>query len=243
MTSRLTLTAVQQPRTNSGSLNTTALYTALGSNTGVSFTNTGHEVLHISLAALSPPLATTVTTATTGGTVLAGTYQGLVTYVNGVGESTASAPVTVTTTGTTSTVTFASPPAAGNATGWYLYMTSISAPGVYCRQQTSGSPTAIGTNLTLSAPPGTSGANPPAANTTAGTSTATVEIGTTVEGQVPPGISITLTSGVGQEIGPFPADEDQIVAGGIQGSGGLIYVDFGTPAAITGVYLEQNVGV
>src|ERR1700733_12118509 len=114
MTSRLTLSPNPQPRTNSGPLNTTALYTALGSNTGVSFTNSGREVLHISLAALPAPLATTLTTATTGGTVAAGTYQGLITYVNAAGETVASAPAAVTTTGSTSTITAASPPANGN---------------------------------------------------------------------------------------------------------------------------------
>lgn len=242
MPSRLTLTATQQPRTNTGPLNTTALYQALGSNTGVSFSNTGHEVLRISLAALNPPLAPTLTGATTGGTVAAGTYWGVITYVNQAGETTASAPAFVTTSGSTSTITVTSPPAVGNATGWYFYSTQA-AGTTFTRQQTAGSPTAIGTNLTLTATPTSSGANPPASNTSAGSSTATVEIGTTVEGQTPPGITETLISGVAQEIGPFPADENQIVPGGIQGAGGLIYVDFSTPVSVTGVALIQNVGV
>jgi hypothetical protein len=238
MTSRLTLTAVQQPRTNPAyaPLNLTAAFTALGANTGVTFTNTGHEVLHVSMSPLPAPLATTLTTATTGGTVLAGTYQGLVTYVNAAGETVASAPATITTTGSTSTITAASPAANGNATGWYLYLNSIAAPAVYCRQQTAGSPTAIGTNLTITAPPGTSGANPPAANTSAGTGTVTVDIGTTVESEAVTGIPLTLISGVGNVIGPFPADENQP-------GGTTMNVDFGTPIQVTGVALLQNVAV
>jgi len=116
---------------------------------------------------LSPPVAPTVSTAGTGGTIAAGTYQVEVTYVNVQGETTVSGSTSVTTTGTTSTITITSPAAAGTdserAGFWYGYVTQ-SGGATYTRQQTAGSPTALGTNLTLSAPPSSGGALAPAVN-------------------------------------------------------------------------------
>lgn len=106
------------------------------------------------------PAAPALSTATTGGTVLAGTYNVVVSYVNAQGENVASASVAQVTTGTTSTLTIATPTASGNATGWYAYVSSLAAPTVLTRQQTAGTPTAIGTGLTLTAPPSTSGLAP-----------------------------------------------------------------------------------
>ena len=114
---------------------------------------------------LAAPAAPTVSNAGTGGTVPAGTYQAVVTYVNQYGETVGSASSSTTTAGTTSTITVNSPPASGDATGWYAYVTQAGG-ATYTRQQTAGSPTAIGVNLTLTAPPTSSGVNPPAANTT-----------------------------------------------------------------------------
>lgn len=114
---------------------------------------------------LAAPAAPVPTTATTGGTVLAGTYLVIVSYVNTYGETTGSASGTVTTTGSTSTITIPSPAASGNATGWYAYVTQAGG-STFTRQQTAGSPTAIGTGLTLTAPPTSSGLNPPTLNTT-----------------------------------------------------------------------------
>ena len=54
---------------------------------------------------LTVPTANTPTTATTGGTIPAGTYYLKVTAVNSKGETVGSNEVTVTTTGTTSTIT------------------------------------------------------------------------------------------------------------------------------------------
>lgn len=65
--------------------------------------------------------------------------------------------------------------------------------------------------------------------------TAQVNIGTTVEGQVVPAISLTLHASSIDMIGPFPTDENQ--------PGGLIYVDFTAPSDVTGVALVQNSGV
>ncbi len=110
------------------------------------------------------PAAPAPTTATTGGTVAASAYGIEVTYVNSLGETTASAAGTVTTTGATSTITVPSPPASGNAAGYYVYATG---PGgaTYARQQPAGLPTALGTAFTLTAPPTATGATPPASNT------------------------------------------------------------------------------
>jgi len=65
------------------------------------------------------------------------------------------------------------------------------------------------------------------------TSTALVNIGTTVEGVTPAAISLALIISVINVIGPFPLDEDQP-------GGTTIWVDFGTPANVTGVALVQN---
>jgi hypothetical protein len=95
---------------------------------------------------LTPPPPVNVTTATTGGTLAAGTYGVEVTYVTASGESLPSAPQSVTTTGKTSTITIDSPPAANGATGWYAYVTQPDGT-TYTRQQTTS--TAIGSSLTL----------------------------------------------------------------------------------------------
>ena len=102
--------------------------------------------------------------AGSGGTVAVGTYKVEVTYVNASGETTASSSTTVVTSLGQQTITVSPPAAEGNATGWYAYVTQASGP-VYTRQQAAGSPTAIGSNLVLTATPTATGANPPAHNT------------------------------------------------------------------------------
>ncbi|MGZ6321494.1 MAG: hypothetical protein ACXWQR_19600, partial [Ktedonobacterales bacterium] len=116
-------------------------------------------------AALGAPNTPTVSNATTGGTIAAGTYQVKVTYVNSRGETLGSGIGSTTTTTGTSTITVTSPAASGDATGWYAYVTQAGG-STYTRQQSAGSPTAIGTNLTLTAPPTSTGAQPPSSNTT-----------------------------------------------------------------------------
>jgi len=125
--------------------------------------------------ALPAPAAPAPTTAATGGTIAAGVYGVEITYVNTVGETVASANGPVTTTGTTSTITIPSPVASGTATGWYAYVTQAGG-ATFTRQQAAGSPTAIGTALTLTAPPTTTGVTPPSANTTAGAGGLTVRL-------------------------------------------------------------------
>lgn len=114
---------------------------------------------------LAPPAAPTLATATTGGTVAAGTYLVEISYVDAQGETTPSAPLAIVTTGSTSTITIDSPAASGSATGWYAYVTQVNG-SAFTRQQTAGSPTAIATNLTLTAPPTSSGAAPQTVNGT-----------------------------------------------------------------------------
>lgn len=109
---------------------------------------------------LGSPAAPALATASTGGTVLAGTYNVVVSYTNATGEDVPSKSAAIVTTGTTSTITISSPAASGGATGWYAYVSSLAAPLVLTRQQTAGSPTAIATPLVLTAPPTTSGAVP-----------------------------------------------------------------------------------
>lgn len=116
------------------------------------------------LAAPNSPTSTTVTVATTGGSIGAGIVQVQLTYVNAGGETVANtAYSTPSLSGSTNKLTITSPVAFGDATGWYAYVT---APGgsTFYRQQTAGSPTAIGTNLTLTSI-GTSGAATPTTNT------------------------------------------------------------------------------
>lgn len=124
----------------------------------------------VSTLALQAPAAPTLATAATGGTVAAGTYTIAVTYVNAFGETLASATATITTTGSSSTVTITGPPTAnvglaGVATGWYAYVSQAGGTSL-TRQQAPGSPTAIGTSLTITAPPTSTGA--PAPTTAAG---------------------------------------------------------------------------
>jgi len=122
-------------------------------------------VADVSGELLAPPVAPVPTTVTSGGTVLAGTYKFEVTYVNANGETTPSPFGSVTTTGSTSTITVPSPPTLLNATGYYVYATLIGG-STYARQQALGSPTAIGTNYVITAPTTSTGAVPPVTNTT-----------------------------------------------------------------------------
>ncbi len=114
-----------------------------------------------SVLAPPPPVPST---AATGGTVTAGAYQVVVSYVTtspGGVESAPSAPASVTTTGSTSTITIDSPPAHSGEAYWYAYVTGPDG-SVYSRQHTTDYPTGlipIGQPLTLTAPP-TGGAAP-----------------------------------------------------------------------------------
>jgi hypothetical protein len=112
-------------------------------------------------AALIPAPAPVPSTATSGGTVLAGVYGVQVTYTNLYGETVASVNGPVTTTGSTSTITVPSPPTVTDAIGWYAYVTQVGGT-TFTRQQTAGAPTALGTPLVLTAPPSSGGSVAPA---------------------------------------------------------------------------------
>lgn len=96
------------------------------------------------------------TTVGTGGTVAAGVYTVAATYATPNGETVALTPGTVTTTGTTTTITVPSPPVLAGATGWYAYVSQVNGTTL-TRQQTAGLPTAIRTALALTAPPTSTG--------------------------------------------------------------------------------------
>jgi hypothetical protein len=115
---------------------------------------------------LPAPSAPTVNNSGSGGTVLAGTYQVKITYVNQYGETLPSSATSTTTTGSTSTITVVTPGSWTNATGYYVYCTQAGG-AAFTRQQPPGSPTQLGVNFVISAPPSSGGANPPGANTSA----------------------------------------------------------------------------
>lgn len=119
-----------------------------------------------SILDLTSPAAPAVNAAATGGTVAAGTYQAVVTYTDGAGETVASTATPVTATAATSTITITSPATLSGATGWYAYLSQAGGTSASAtRQQAAGSPTAIGTNLTIATPPSSTGAAAPTQNT------------------------------------------------------------------------------
>jgi len=108
-------------------------------------------------AVVAAPAAPTLSTAASGGTVLAGTYQAVVTYVTAAGESAPSPAGSQVTTGSVSTLTCPSPAAVAGATGWNLYMTQAGG-STFTKQNTTAN--VIGTPQTLTAPPTSTGAAP-----------------------------------------------------------------------------------
>lgn len=71
-------------------------------------------------------------------------------------------------------------------------------------------------------------------NVASGGSTASIVIGTTIEGQAVSPISLTLTASAVNMVGPFATDETLA---------GQMTVNFGTAANISGIALVQYVGV
>jgi hypothetical protein len=68
----------------------------------------------------------------------------------------------------------------------------------------------------------------------ASTTTCSITVGTTVEGQQPPPLTPVLAASGINLLGPFPSDLEVT---------GMLLVDFGTPANVTGICLVQYVGV
>jgi hypothetical protein len=83
----------------------------------------GGAQMGIALERLAPPVQAALATATTGGTITAGTYRYVVTALNAAGETIASNEQTIVTTGATSTVTVTWGAVTG-ATGYKLYKTA-----------------------------------------------------------------------------------------------------------------------
>lgn len=83
----------------------------------------GGAQMGIALERLAAPVQSALATATTGGTITAGTYRYVVTAINASGETIASNEQTIVTTGSTSTVTVTWSAVTG-ATGYKLYKTA-----------------------------------------------------------------------------------------------------------------------
>lgn len=81
------------------------------------------SIAGLALEVLTPPVQSALATATTGGTITAGTYRYVVTAINANGETKASNEQTIVTTGSTSTVTVTWGAVTG-ATGYKLYKTA-----------------------------------------------------------------------------------------------------------------------
>jgi hypothetical protein len=140
---------------------------------------------------IAAPSAPTVTPAASGGTVAAGTYQVVVSYVDSQGETIGSTASPVTTTTGVSTITITSPAAAPYATGWYAYVTQAGAlAATATRQQAPGSPTNIGTNLVITAPPTNTGAVWQSVNTAGQLTTVS---GATLAGNITGSMSLKVT--------------------------------------------------
>lgn len=119
----------------------------------------------INTSPIPAPSAPTLGNAGTGGTILAGVYQAVITYVNRWGETVASTAASTTTTGSTSTITVTPPGVAlsGNATGWKLYMTGPGGATFFLQ----GGVQALNVPVKLTAPPVTSGSQPPGSDSSA----------------------------------------------------------------------------
>lgn len=117
-------------------------------------------IMGIAVEALAPPSQSALSTLGTGGTITAGTYKYVVTAINAVGETMASNEQTVTTTGSTSTVTVTWTAVTG-ATGYNLYKTtSGGATGTELKYKSVG---LVTTDIDTS--PGTPTGALPASNT------------------------------------------------------------------------------
>jgi hypothetical protein len=91
------------------------------------------QLLHGNAGPLTAPAAFTPTTATTGGNIPANTYYVVDTYTNSAGETTISPQASITTTGTTSTITVPTPISQGDASGFNVYIGTVSG-GPYFQQ-------------------------------------------------------------------------------------------------------------
>lgn len=112
--------------------------------------------------AVSAPVVS-VATATTGGSIAAGTYLATITARTGFGESVISNEVSQTTTGSTSTITFTVTTEPVGALGYNLYMTLAGGASGTEKFQTSF----VGNTITVTTPPTSTGAAQPGSDTSA----------------------------------------------------------------------------
>lgn len=116
---------------------------------------------------VAAPVQSATATATTGGTLAAGTYRYVVTAVNGVGETVASNEQSQVTTGSTSTVTvtWSAPAQLNGVTGYRVYRTAVgggSGSELFLAAVSSPTVSYIDTGAVAL----TAGSVPPASNTT-----------------------------------------------------------------------------
>jgi hypothetical protein len=112
--------------------------------------------------AVSAPVITS-STATTGGTIAAGTYLATITARTGFGESVISNEQSQVTTGATSTITYTVSTEPIGALGYNLYMTLVGGASGTEKFQVSF----VGNSVTVTAPPASTGAAQPGSDTSA----------------------------------------------------------------------------
>jgi hypothetical protein len=202
---------------------------------------------------VAAPAAPSPTTATSGGTVLAGIYQVVTTYTNSQGETIGSTSGPVTTTGSTSTITIPSPAAAAYATNWYAYVSQAGGTALAAtRQQAAGTPTLIGTNLVLTAPPTSTGAVAQLVNTAGLLTTLTSPV---VAGNIKGPISLKYTipydlTRYAPDVAPFRNEPTQNGPRKIAGSATVewlssetYYNAYAADTATSMLYQFQTVGI
>ena len=153
--------------------------------------------IQIANQVVGQPGAPTVTAGTGDSSLAGGTYKIEVSLVNSYGEVIGSAATTITiTSGQTLVITAPTVPEGQYATGWNVYCTAVGGSTYYLQNSTpiplpplAGAPT----TYTLSSPPVTTTANPPAAPAFVGTLSFSASVdgfnftnlGTTTDGAVP----------------------------------------------------------
>ena len=116
-----------------------------------------HTLCSVNGSLISPAPDVTTQSNVSGASIPAGSFRVEITYVTSNGEQLPSAPTTVTTSGTDSTITIASPPMATGVTGWYAYVTGLNG---YTYMQQGGGMQTIGNDLTINSTPNSGGAPP-----------------------------------------------------------------------------------
>jgi len=163
-----------------------------------------HDSTLVSSNALAVPVLSAPTTATTSGTLAAGTWRYVATWTTATGETSASNEISQVTTGSTSTVTFTIGAAPSGALGTKIYRTAVNgATGTETLIQTLGTTPTSFTDTGFAA--GT--AVPPAINGT-GTAQMTSPGGAYVEAT----LNTTQQIASAKKIGIFTHLTDELLA-------------------------------